>query len=188
MLMQDRFSGVICGRTSAWPIVRPGATPGQFACVENGEEMLRIPISYLLKLALAHIIGQPGVPAVAKSTGEQMMDHFLNDNTSPETHSFHPLSPIDGERVGAVVAAETLLRYLPTQLLVQYANRRFELEPSGQKVIVYFGPHPPVRQRMLNDLIPDVLYRELFMSPCLSGWHCGEEKHRLHGAVPRSAV
>jgi hypothetical protein len=155
----------------------PRCDADRFACLENGEEMLRIPVSYLLKLALAHIIGQPGVPAIVQSTGEQMMEHFLNDNTSPETHSFHPLGQVDRERVGKAVAVETLLRYLLTQLLVQYANQRFELACSRQKVIVYFGPHPPVRQRMLNDLIPDVFYRELFMSPCLSGWHCGEEKH-----------
>jgi hypothetical protein len=46
----------------------------------------------------------------------------LNDNTSPETHSFHPLGQVDRERVGKAVAVETLLRYLLTQLLVQYAG------------------------------------------------------------------
>jgi hypothetical protein len=170
----------------------PRCDAERFECLENGEEMLRIPVSYLLKLALAQAIGQPDIPAIVRSTGEEMMTHFLNDNTSPETHSFHPLGQADGDRVGTAAAVETLMRYLLTQLLVQYANQCFELEQSGQKVIVYFGPHPPVRQRMLNDLIPDVFYRELFMSPCLSGWQCGEEKHRYmalcHEVLSRSQL
>jgi hypothetical protein len=45
---------------------------------------------------------------------------------------------------------------------------------------------------MLNNLIPDAFYRELFMSPCLSGWHCGEEKHRYmalcHEVLSRSQL
>jgi hypothetical protein len=34
-----------------------------------------------------------------------------------------------------------------------------------------------VRQKQLNDCISDAFYRELFMSPCLSGWDDGEAKH-----------
>jgi hypothetical protein len=50
-------------------------------------EYIRIPISYLLKLSLAEAIdGQP--PAIAE-TGRTLMGHFLSDNTSPETYSFH---------------------------------------------------------------------------------------------------
>jgi hypothetical protein len=164
----------------------------RFSYRENGSEMLRIPVSYLLKLGLAHAVGQADCPAIVKTTGEEIMGHFLNDNTSPETHSYHPVGSGNGERLGSAVARETLMRYLLTQLLVQYANGCFGLEKGGQKVITYFGPHPPVRQRMLNNLIPDAFYRELFMSPCLSGWHCGEEKHRYmalcHEVLSRSQL
>lgn len=164
----------------------------RFISLENGEKMIRIPVSYLLKLALADAIGQPNVPAVIKSVGQAMMAHFLNDNTSPETHSYHPVTQINGQRVGTVLAIETLMRYLLSQLLIEYANRRFSLERSGQRVVVYFAPHPPVRQKKLNDLISDSFYRELYMSPCLSGWDCGEEKHRYmalcHEVLSRSQL
>ncbi|MBK7599411.1 MAG: hypothetical protein IPJ07_13170 [Acidobacteria bacterium] len=64
-----------------------------------------------------------------------------------------------------------------SQLLVMYANRRLGLGESGQQAMVYFAPHPPVRQKQLNDCISDAFYRDLFMSPCLSGWDNGEAKH-----------
>jgi hypothetical protein len=44
----------------------------------------------MLKIALADAIGQPVVPAVIKSTGQEMMALILNGFTSPETHFFHP--------------------------------------------------------------------------------------------------
>ena len=164
----------------------------RFVCSEAGIEKVRVPVSYLLKLSLANAIGRPGVAPMVHSTGRAMMAHFLNDNTSPETHSYHPVGSGGGQSAGAAAAAETLMRYLLTQLLTQYANRRFQLEASGQKTIVYFSPHPPVRQKGLNDLISDAFYRELFMSPCLSGWHCGEEKHRYmalcHEVLSRSQL
>ena len=44
----------------------------------------------------------------------------------------------------------------------------------------------------LNDLISDSFYRELFMSPCLSGWCRGEDKHRYmhlcHTVLSRSQL
>ena len=50
--------------------------------------------------------------------------------------------------------------------------------------------HDAGEQKQLNDLIPDAFYRELFMSPCLSGWDCGETKHRYmhlcHQVLSRS--
>lgn len=164
----------------------------RFYCMDRGERMIRIPVSYLFKLALADIIGTKGIPKVIRETGQKMMDHFLNDNTSPETHSFHPVTQGKGNSVGERVAVETLLRYLLTQLLVQYANRKFHLERLGQKVIVNFAPNPPVRQRILNELISDAFYRDLYMSPCLSGWDCGEEKHKYmalcHEVLSRSQL
>jgi hypothetical protein len=138
-------------------------------------EYIRIPISYLLKLSLAEAIdGQP--PAIAE-TGRTLMGHFLSDNTSPETYSFHVanLSPKTG--MGKAVARETAKRFLLTQLLVMFANRRFGLAESGQRAMVFYSPHPPIRQKQLNTCISDSFYRELFMSPCLSGWNRGEEKH-----------
>jgi hypothetical protein len=121
-----------------------------------------------------------------------MLTCLLNDNTSPETHSFCPESRRPGRRLGTVIAHETLLRYLLTQLLLQYANREFKLEENGQKALVYFCPHPPVRQKELNGLISDAFYRHLFMSPCLSGWDQGEMKHRYmalcHRVLSRSQL
>jgi hypothetical protein len=159
----------------------------------DGEEQLRLPISYLLKLALADVLGsQELLPALVRSTGERLMGHFLNDNTSPETFSFHvvPIRPDAG--MGRAIARETSKRFLLTQLLVMYANESFGLRESGQQAMVYFAPHPPIRQKELNDHIPDTFYRELFMSPCLSGWDRGEEKYRYmqlcHQVLSRSQL
>lgn len=159
----------------------------------EGAEQLRLPISYLIKLALADLLGSmKPLPAIVLKTGERLMGHFLNDNTSPETYSFHvvPLRPDSG--MGKGIARETGKRYLLTQLLVMYANESFGLRESGQKALVYFAPHPPVRQQELNKHISDTFYRELFMSPCLSGWDRGEEKHRYmqlcHQVLSRSQM
>lgn len=167
---------------------------GRFVCRDaGGEELLRLPISYLIKLALADLIGsQEELPAVVRQTGERLMGHYLNDNTSPETFSFHvvPLRPETG--MGRGIARETAKRYLLTQLLVMYANESFGLRESGQQALVYFAPNPPVRQQELNTLISDAFYRELFMSPCLSGWDRGEEKFRYmqlcHQVLSRSQL
>ncbi|MGD8847741.1 MAG: hypothetical protein PVI54_19625 [Desulfobacteraceae bacterium] len=165
---------------------------GCFAYTEAGESRIRVPVSYMLKLSLANAVGRPGVHPMVRATGIAMMEHFLNDNTSPETHSYHPVGQGQNQRVGTVAAKETLMRYLLTQLMTQYANRRFELEANGQAVVVYFSPTPPVRQKRLNDLISDAFYRKLFMSPCLSGWHRGEDKHRYmalcHEVLSRSQL
>jgi hypothetical protein len=79
--------------------------------------------------------------------------------------------------LAAAAARDMSRRFLLTQLLVAYANDRFRLRERDQEVFVYFSPHPPVRQRDLNGCISDAFYRELFMSPCLSGWARGEQKH-----------
>ncbi len=148
---------------------------GRFIIHEDGRKCLRIPISYLLKLALADAVGGPSVHRNIQETGRSAMNHFLSDNTSPETFSFHPV-PMDAS-LGTGIANETALRFLLSQLLIQYANRRFGLIESGQQAALYFAPHPPVRQKRLNNLISDSFYRSLFMSPCLSGWNNGETKH-----------
>jgi len=159
----------------------------------EGEECLRLPVSYLIKLALADLLGsQQRLPLIIRETGQRLMGHYLNDNTSPETFSFNvvPLRPDTG--MGRAIARETSKRLLLTQLLVMYANESFSLKASGQQALVYFAPHPPIRQKELNRHIPDAFYRELFMSPCLSGWDRGEEKYRYmqlcHQVLSRSQL
>jgi hypothetical protein len=121
-----------------------------------------------------------------------MMEHFLNDNTSPETFSFYPAVLNEDNGYGFAAATETAIRYLLIQLLTIYANDRFRLTKNGQNAMVYFAPHPPVRQKELNDIIPDSFYREIFMSPCLSGWERGEEKYQYmqlcHQVLSRSGL
>jgi hypothetical protein len=165
----------------------------RFFVIRNGTQFLRIPASYLLKLSLAEVIGSdPQPPPVIKSVGERLLGHFSSDNTSPEIHSFHPvvMSPASG--MGKAAARETSIRFLLSQLLVLYANHRFQLLESGQETFLYFAPHPPVRQQALNEMIPDAFYRELFMNPCLSGWDRGEEKHQYmilcHQVLSRSQL
>lgn len=160
---------------------RQRSDANQFCVIQGGRKLLRIPISYLLKIALADAIGRGSAPDMVKDTGARLLDHFLSDNTSPETFSFYPSSLSPDRGMGRAIAKETLKRYLLCQLLVQYANSRFRLREAGQRAMVYFAPHPPIRQKLLNDLISDSFYRELFMSPCLSGWDKGEEKHRYMG-------
>ncbi|NVN93523.1 MAG: hypothetical protein HXX11_23400, partial [Desulfuromonadales bacterium] len=159
----------------------------------SGQEMLRLPISYLIKLALADLIGsQPLLPPLIKQTGMRLMDHYLNDNTSPETFSFNVVSLTPRGGMGKAIARETGIRFLMTQLLVMYANQAFGLQEHGQTAMTYFAPHPPVRQKELNEHVSDSFYRELFMSPCLSGWDRGEEKHRYmqlcHQVLSRSQL
>lgn len=163
-----------------------------FVTASSGERLLRVPISYLLKLALADLLGSQRLPDELEATGRRLMGHYLNDNTSPETFSFQvvPLTRQGG--MGRALARETSKRFLFTQLLLHYANESFGLRESGQRALVYFAPHPPVRQKELNGHVADAFYRELFMSPCLSGWDRGEEKYRYmqlcHQVLSRSQL
>ncbi len=172
---------------------RPRSDTGRFLVEHHGEPFLRVPVSYVLKLALAQAISMDQeVPDGIRTLGCELMGHFLNDNSSPETFSFSvvPLTP--ETRMGAAIAKETARRFLLTQLLVLYANECFSLKATGQRAVVYFAPHPPVRQKRLNALISDSFYRELFMNPCLSGWNRGEEKlrymHLCHEVMSRSQL
>lgn len=154
----------------------------KFLVVERGIEYARVPISYLLKLALADAVASlPERPESLRRTGHRLLGHFLSDNTSPETCSLNVVSLSPGCGGGRALAREAARRFLLTQLLVAYANRRYELEATGQKASACHAPTPPVRQRELNDLISDSFYRELFMNPCLSGWDRGEEKSAYMG-------
>ncbi len=147
----------------------------RFAC-PGGQ--LRLPVSYLLKLSLRDAVGrQNNLPVALRKRGEALAEHYLSDNTSPETYSFH-LSRPEAPGAGRQAAEETCRRYLLTHLLALHAGTSLGLAESGQKVAVYFSPHPPVRQKQLSECISDSFYRELFMNPCLSGWSKGEAKHQ----------
>lgn len=158
----------------------------------DGVEYLRIPVSYLLKTALADAVGTPSTHSHLRNTAKKMMRCYLNDNSSPEVLSFFPSG------VGAVMdreikaVRETSIRFLLIQVLTAYANTKFKLEENGQRVLVYFASHTPHRQKKFNDMIPDSFYRDLFMSPCLSGWDRGEKKmaymHHCHRVLSRSRL
>ncbi|MCB1734998.1 MAG: hypothetical protein H6981_02090 [Gammaproteobacteria bacterium] len=161
---------------------------------EHGALWLRVPISYLLKLALAQLAGDYAPRSAHRAeTAERLMAHFLNDNSSPETFSFHVSEPVgrDGS-VGEAVAVETGKRFLLTQWLLAYAEQAFALAAHGQRPLAYYSPHAPVRLHDLNDSVSDSFFRELFLSPCLSGWRHGEEKHRYmalcHTVLSRSQL
>ncbi len=105
----------------------------KFSYFENGELFFRIPISYLLKLSLAESVSNSSEShPVIQNAGRKFMAHFLNDNTSPETYSFSPvlLRPTAGVNhvpMGKEAAREAMKRFLLVQLLVRYANSKFEL-------------------------------------------------------------
>lgn len=161
----------------------------RFLTVDRGVEYIRVPVSYLLRLSLADCLGEGDqVPAAIHATGSRLLDHFLNDNTSPEQFSSYVVA--GGGKLGRAVATESAQRFLLTQLLTAYANEAFHLQRHGQEVAVYFSPLPPVRQRELNRHVSDAFYRELYMNPCLSGWARGEAKYRYmhlcHNVLSRS--
>ena len=165
----------------------------KFIVHEKGEEYIRVPVSYLLKIALADLIGnEEKMPRMIRRSGYAVMNCFTNDNTSPETHSFHIVVTDDKRPIEDSIAAETSRRFLLTQLLLHYANHKFGLKEEDQEAMAYFSPHPPVRQKKLNECISDAFYRELFMNPCLSGWDDGESKHRYmhlcHEVLSRSQL
>jgi hypothetical protein len=165
----------------------------RFIMLHREKECYRVPVSYLLKLALADVMDTENpISSVISQTGIGLMSHFLSDNTSPETFSLYVSSHSDGCGPGKDMAKETAKRFLLTQLLVMYANEKFGLAHTGQRVMVFFSPHPPCRQRKLNDCVSDAFYRELFMNPCLSGWNRGEAKyeymHLCHQVLSRSQM
>ncbi|HOJ70677.1 MAG TPA: hypothetical protein PLR38_02435 [Syntrophorhabdaceae bacterium] len=149
----------------------------KFIFFKDGEEFVRLPVSYILKLSLSDAtVCEISASNIVKETGIKLVDKFLNDNTSPEVLSFTPVFLDKSNNIGYGIAKETSKRFFLIQLLVMYANRRFGLIDSGQKIYVYLSSHPPIRQKALNSIISDAFYRELFMNPCLSGWDKGEEK------------
>src|SRR5215471_16977635 len=158
--------------------IRERCDAARYRFEQASEPWLRIPISYALKLALADVLGvQPHLPELMREQGERLMRHFLNDNTSPETTSFH-ITGSGGERsLGAGIARESARRFLFATLLMSWANVKFGLLESGQRTMIYHAPLPAEHQSDLSACLSDSFYRELFMSPCLSGWSDGEAKH-----------
>ncbi len=162
-----------------------------FIFQKDGREHIRVPISYLLKLSLAEIVDpQQKVPPLIRNSGLNIMQYYLNDNTSPETSSFYVVAMQSEAGMGRTVAKEMSIRFLISQLLVMYANLKYSLVENGQKATIFLSPHPPVRQKILSNCVSDAFYRELFMNPCLSGWNKGEEKHEYmhlcHRVLSRS--
>lgn len=120
----------------------------RFFFQKNGEEFIRIPVSYFLKLTLADAISSSRTlyPPI-RTFGERLMAHFSNDNTSPETFSFYPVPLRADSGMGKAVARETLRRFLLCQFLTMYGNRKFKLLSQGQEALVFFASHPPTRQK-----------------------------------------
>jgi len=152
---------------------------------------LRVPASYLLRLALADVLGaEKLLPGRALLTGRRVLGCFLNDNTAPEIVSTHIVSGAAG--LGRGVARENAQRFLLTQLLVAYANNKFRLRERGQELSIYPAPNPPTRLRRLSQLLPADAYRDLLMNPCLAGFSDGVAKrsymHLCHETLSRSRV
>ena len=90
----------------------------RFRFTQAGESWLRIPISYALKLALADLVGtQPHMPEPMRQEASRLMRHFLNDNTSPETTSFHIVAAEADRSLGEQLARDAARRFLFTSLL-----------------------------------------------------------------------
>ncbi|WP_166831293.1 hypothetical protein [Thalassoroseus pseudoceratinae] len=148
-----------------------------FLTDQNGRKMLRIPVSYLLKLALADATNcTPPLENSIQNVGRRLQQCYLNDNVSPEILSYYVSAPTSQQSLGKLVAHEAAIRYLLTQLLVSWSNGPLGLRDSGQEVVVYCSARPPVTQQRFSECLPDTFYRELFTSPCLSGWDIGEDK------------
>jgi len=164
----------------------------QFLFSTSWGEWVRVPISYLVKLSLADLLGrQPEMSLALRAAALRLFEHFSNDLTSPETHSFYIVNPAR-EALGKSVATEMGVRFLLTHLLVEWANKALGLELLGQKASVHFSPYAPMRQRELNDCISDSFYSELFVSPCLCGWEDGQTKYEYmqlaYRTVSRSRI
>lgn len=162
----------------------------QFFITKNQTDYFRTPVSYLLKLSLNQALADSPLPDGLNHIFQRYQHAFVSDNTSPEVLSFSPVhlqTTPDGTNA---LADETALRLFLCQLLMEFANKSFELNQHAQKAVLYMAPHVPVKQQELNQLIPDSFYRDLFMNPCLNGWDRGADKHQYmrlcHKVLSRS--
>ncbi|MDX2177046.1 MAG: hypothetical protein SF028_11315 [Candidatus Sumerlaeia bacterium] len=144
---------------------------------EDGDHWVRVPVSYLLKLSLAQIAGgDDDLPAGLRAAVRDLQQHYLSDNSSPELTSFRVVPLRASRGLGRALGTEAAKRLLLTYLLAEYANDEFRLRALGQDASVHQSASPSARQREINEAVTDSFYRELYMSPCLSGWERGEEK------------
>ncbi|MFO7884219.1 MAG: hypothetical protein R6U68_05300 [Desulfobacteraceae bacterium] len=179
-------------RDKTHPSAGSRSDKSRFLVKKDQTPYLRVPVSYLLKLSLAQAVGNPSTHHRLRMAAKKMMDCFINDNSSPEVLSFFPsgITAVMNQDIPAV--RETSVRFVLVQLLTAYAGIKLGLKENKQQVRVYFASHTPHRQRLFNNLIPDSLYRSLFMSPCLSGWNRGQEKmaymHLCHRVLSRSRM
>jgi len=154
---------------------------------EVDQNSVRLPASYVLKLALIDACG--GLPEPVTAVAGRVAGCFLNDNTAPEVISTYIVTGRSAG-LGKAVARENAQRFLLTQLLTAYANERFGLADSGQPLTVHGSPNPPQRIKTLSRLLPGDFYRELFMNPCLAGFADGAAKrsymHLCHETLSRS--
>ncbi len=157
---------------------------------EPDADTLRLPASYVLRLALVDALAGLDLPAALVPVVARLPECLVNDNTAPEVLSTHIVGGRGPGGLGAAVARENAQRFLLVQLLAAYANQRFGLDDSGQRLSVYGAPNPPPRLRQLSRLVPADFYRELFMNPCLAGFADGVAKRdymRLcHATLSRS--
>ncbi|MGC8908638.1 MAG: hypothetical protein ACP5M0_14525 [Desulfomonilaceae bacterium] len=100
------------------PASPPRTDAHQFVLRRGGQEWVRVPISYLIKLALADFLGIETRPrSQLADTAWAIMDKFFSDNTSPETVSLY-ITPMSHEtEMGLAAAKETSQRFLLIGLL-----------------------------------------------------------------------
>lgn len=102
----------------------PRTDRDKFVFATKWGDWVRVPISYLVKLALADVVGtQPRLPPKIRETALNLLPHFSNDLTSPETYSFQVIDSARNPSLGAAVAREMSLRFLFTHLLVEWTLR-----------------------------------------------------------------
>jgi hypothetical protein len=103
------------------------------------------------------------VPSVIHCAGLRAMNHFLNDNTSPETYSLHVVSIRHLLAHGLALASETAKRFLLTHLLDRHMQTTdFQLEGRGQKAVIFlFTASASPAKANWNDCISDAYYREV---------------------------
>ena len=78
---------------------------GKYLVKKNADTSVRIPVSYLHKLALADVLGaEANLPSALAGVGTELLSRFTNDNTAPEQLSSY-IIPLKRERgMGRAVA------------------------------------------------------------------------------------
>ena len=124
-----------------------------FRVTKAGEEHVRVPVSYLLKLALADCLGESRThPAVRGAGGEFSGAFFQRQHLPGNLLLLSPVSEKRGRAWGAAAARETLLRFLLCRFLTEYANEKVRTRPPGPEGLRLFRPPilPFARKRSTN--------------------------------------